>query len=230
VKITFWGDSLTAGQPGSSYFDKLTQRLPEHTLVNNGKGGDTVVSLHKRMLRTAPLDPVDMAFLWIGTNDVFVKLSYSFRVLAFLRSMPASQNKAEFKAHYQSLLSMLSQNADAVAAVPPILIGEDLENRWNQQLAELARLIEELVSHYHNVTYLDLRAAFTSRLVQKQSTPYLPVSASQIAVDSLSLKTDDQIDQAAGERGLHFTLDGVHLNSVGADFVASQFIDVITSR
>ena len=227
MRITFWGDSLTAGQPGSSYFDNLVDRLPAHTLFNFGRGGDTVISLHKRILRMEPLGPVDMAFLWIGTNDVLLGVSFSLRVIGLLRRLPTSRDNAEFNSHYQSILSILSQSAGVVIAVPPILIGEDLNNRWNQQLAALTQSIEELASHYHNVTYLDLKVAFVSRLAKKQPSQYIPLSAIQIARDGLTLKTNGQIDRQADNRGLHVTLDGVHLNSVGADLVASQFMDVI---
>jgi hypothetical protein len=45
MRIAFFGDSLTSGVPGSSYVAILRERSPDDTLVNNGKGNDTVVSL-----------------------------------------------------------------------------------------------------------------------------------------------------------------------------------------
>lgn len=229
MRITFWGDSLTEGRPGSSYFNNLAGRFPEHTLVNYGRGGDTVISLHKRIQRMAPLEPVDMAFLWIGTNDVFLGVSFSLRVIGFLRRMPLSKNMAEFKEQYHSILNILSQKADDVVAVPPILIGEDLNNRWNHELVAIAQSIEELSALYDNCSYLDVRAAFESRLAQKRPSQYISKSAIRIMRDSMVLKTNTQIDEQADERGLHFTLDGVHLNSVGVDMVANEFTDKITS-
>src|SRR5690554_2811517 len=41
IKIAFYGDSLTAGIPGVSYFNILRQRLPEHELLNFGQPDDT---------------------------------------------------------------------------------------------------------------------------------------------------------------------------------------------
>ena len=113
--------------------------------------------------------------------------------------------------------------------VPPILIGEDLDDRWNHDLFVLAQSIKELTALHENVTYLDLRAPFVLRLAQKQPSEYVPVSALQIARDEMTLKTSAQIDRQADERGLHVTLDGVHLNSTGAELVASEFMDTITS-
>ncbi len=229
MKISFWGDSLTEGVPGSSYFNNLARRLPDHTFSNYGRGGDTVISLHKRIQRIEPLDPVDMAFLWIGTNDVLLGLSFSLRLIGFFRRLPTSKNIAEFKGHYQSILSILSQSARIVVTVPPILIGEDLDNRWNQELVLLAQSIEELTALQKVATYLDLRTPFIHRLSQKRPSQYLPVSALQIMRDEMKLKTNSQIDRQADERGLHTTLDGVHLNSTGADIVANEFMDTITA-
>jgi lysophospholipase L1-like esterase len=47
--------------------------------------------------------------------------------------------------------------------------------------------------------------------------------------DALTLRTDAQIDAKAAERGLHLTLDGVHLNSTGARLVAEEFAQAIQS-
>jgi lysophospholipase L1-like esterase len=56
------------------------------------------------------------------------------------------------------------------------------------------------------------------------------MSAIQILLDVLMLKTNAQIDKKSDERGLNVTLDGVHLNTAGADMVASKFMDVILSE
>lgn len=40
------------------------------TLLNNGKGNDTVVSLYRRISAMQFEETLDMAFLWIGVNDV----------------------------------------------------------------------------------------------------------------------------------------------------------------
>ena len=49
----------------------------------------------------------------------------------------------------------------------------------------------------------------------------------RVLLDAWTLRTDGQIDGKAAERGLHLTLDGVHLNSTGAKLVAEEFAAVI---
>ena len=75
MDIIFFGDSLTEGVPGASYYKILKEKLPEHNLVNCGKGGDTVNSLYNRIKKMNISKKYDIAFIWIGTNDVFKKAS-----------------------------------------------------------------------------------------------------------------------------------------------------------
>jgi lysophospholipase L1-like esterase len=49
-------------------------------------------------------------------------------------------------------------------------------------------------------------------------------------LDVLVLRTDEQIDAKAAERGLLLTLDGVHLNSAGARLVAAEFAAAIDNH
>jgi hypothetical protein len=46
-------------------------------------------------------------------------------------------------------------------------------------------------------------------------------------MDTWQLRTADKIDDRARERGLHFTVDGIHLNGAGVDLVAAIFAEVI---
>src|SRR5450756_3026037 len=68
MQIAFLGDSLTEGWPGAAYFPLLQRRLPRHELLNLGRAGDTVVDLLRRVTHGV-LDPVDLAFIWVGVND-----------------------------------------------------------------------------------------------------------------------------------------------------------------
>jgi lysophospholipase L1-like esterase len=227
MRIAFVGDSLTEGRPGSSYFAMLRERLPEHTLVNLGRGNDTTVSLYRRLARQRFDEPFDLAFLWVGVNDVRGASPRSFELINVLLSKPRSQSHDEFRAYYQATLELLCRNAHRVIAVPPLLKGEDVTNPWNRELEVLARVIEELTSHYERAEYLDLRRVFVQRLAGRRIKSYLPRSVIRVALDALTLRSDEQIDRQAAERGLHVTLDGIHLNSVGARMVAEMFLEAI---
>ena len=231
MKIAFIGDSLTAGIPGSSYFTILRERLPDHALVNLGRGNDTVVSLYRRIARRRLGDEqFDLAFLWVGVNDVGGEGSWLFRVANTLRRQPRAKSLAEFRAYYRRTLDLLCRHARRVIAVAPLLKGEEIDNEWNHQIDVLARAIEELTAHYECVAYLDLRPAFYQKLAGKHASSHLLESPLRIGWDILALRNDAQVDAKAAQRGLHLTLDGVHLNSAGAALVAEAFLKVIDGQ
>jgi lysophospholipase L1-like esterase len=231
MKIAFIGDSLTKGIPGSSYFAILRKNLPQHQLVNLGRGNDTVVSLYHRLARLRfDAAPFDLAFLWVGVNDVGGNGSWVFRAGNTLRRQPRSQSLDEFHAYYQKTLDLLCRHARRVIAVAPLLKGEAVDSKWNQRINTLANAIEELTAHHEAVEYLDLRPAFYAKLADRQTSDYLQESPLRIALDILTLHSNAQVDRKAAERGLHFTLDGVHLNSAGAEIVADMFSKAVVKE
>ena len=227
--IAFWGDSLTEGFPGASYFKILKQRLPEYELLNYGKGGDTVISLYQRLRRLQLNEPVSIVFLWVGVNDVFVNISPSYPIIKTINKQPWSKEHEEFERYYHLTLEILCQGANRVITVPPLFMGEDMNNQWNKEIEKLSRIIEKVSASYENVEYLDLRKIIFPKLVDQNVSEYLPESATRVALDVILLKQTEQIDKKSSERGLLFTLDGVHLNSRGADLVAEIFLETIKS-
>lgn len=242
MKIAFVGDSLTAGIPGSSYLAVLRKRLPEHELANLGRGNDTVVSLYRRLARRAWAEPFDMAFLWIGVNDVAASNSARLKVLTALMRRSPARDLDEFKNCYRATLELLCRHARRIVAVPPLFKGEEPHSALNRELGILADAITGLVACCAQAEVLDLRAVFMSQLVAQPSSATQPPSATQpttgylskslvrIALDMLLLRSNARIDRVAAQRGLQFTLDGVHLNSVGARLVAERFAQRIEAE
>ena len=225
MKIAFYGDSLTAGIPGVSYFNILRQRLPEHELLNFGQPDDTVLSLYQRIVEDDLLEPVDLAFVWIGTNDIPQELDGFVGLMRRLWRKFRSQNPGEFKEYYRALLELLTPYAPHLVTVSPLLNGEDLSNYRNRYLARLGRIVRDVSGEYAGVEYLDVRALFVERLAGRRPTQW-QASVANTLRDTL-LRTEEEIDERALERGLSLTLDGVHLNSVGARIVADAFEEVI---
>ena len=223
MRIAFVGDSLTLGVPGCSYLDILRKRVRDHTLINLGRGNDTVISLYRRMTRLRVDNPFDMAFLWVGVNDVSTGASRLAHVVNAVRGQPRAQDLDEFRTYYRLTLDLLCVCASRVIAVSPALKGEKIDTEWNRRLDDLAGVIEDLVACREGAAYLDLRSTFVRELAGKQASDYLLVSPLQVVLDVLTLRSREQIDRKAVERGLYLTLDGVHLNGRGAGIVARAF-------
>jgi len=227
MRIAFIGDSLTEGIPGSSYVAILRDRLPGHTVINLGAGNDTAVSLYRRLTRLHFGEPFDIAFLWVGVNDLSGAVRWPFRAANALLRKPRSKDVEEFRHYYQATLDLLCGHACRVIAVAPLLKGEDAGNPWNRELEVLASVVEGLALRHKQVEYLNLRPAFAARLAGQPISDYLPRSAIRVALDALLLRSREQIDRKAAERGLHVTLDGLHLNGAGAEIVAEMFLKTI---
>jgi lysophospholipase L1-like esterase len=219
-KIAFFGDSLTEGNFGVSFFDILQRDLPHHTLLNYGEGGDTIVSLYHRLLREGEVGRFDIIVLWIGVNDVFSRMTCMYRIINKIRQKECSRNKVEFGNYYQATLEKFSLHAGTIIAVEPLLIGEDPKNKWNFQLGELSQVIQKLSSALENVEFVELRGRFFEQLEDRLLSQYLPKSMLQYMRDKATVSTPEQVDQKSAERGLHFTLDGVHSNSEGARMIS----------
>ena len=227
MDIIFLGDSLTAGTLGVSYFNILKEKLPQHNLVNFGKGGDTVISLLRRIKKMDISQKYDIAFLWIGVNDVLVHVSKKFPLIKLCFNQPWAKNVDDFRRYYQEILEILTGRAKKVFAVSPLIIGENINNRWNKKLEELSAEIEDLSAGHENVEYIDLREKFISMLSTKKPSSYLIHSIIVDIIVAWLLNTPERVEKKSKRRGLYFTLDGVHLNNDGARLTADVFLRYI---
>ncbi len=227
MKIVFYGDSLTEGNIGVSYIDKIKSNFPNYKIINYGKNGDTVISLYERIIRKKLDVYSDITFLWIGTNDIFAKISNFYPVFKFFSKQVCAENHEEFSYYYKEILYMLSCKSKKVICISPIFIGENLKNRWNIKLKALSNIIKDISKSFENVTYFDLRNMFSSKLESKNPSNYIVKSNIRVFFDYLIYNKPEKINKKSKDRGLFFTLDGVHLNEKGAEIASFYFSKII---
>ncbi len=223
MKVAFYGDSLTAGIPGASYVEKIRQQVPLHTIYNYGKINDTALSLYHR-IRTQHLDQtVDIAFIFVGVNDLLVEQS---QVFSRIRRYWA-RNDDEFRQHYLLLLEMVGTFARRVICVSPLFIGESFNSYAQQRLGHRAAIIEALTRIQPQTEYLDIRSTFIEVIRHKTLVADFKRNMLKSLWDALMYRSDTAILQISDERGLHYTIDGVHLNMAGAEIVAVACLGVL---
>lgn len=220
MKIGLIGDSLTEGRPGVSFVNILKNKYPNFTLDNLGKPGESVKSLHTRLQKMKLDADYDLSFLWIGVNDVYSKL---LRVQA----QPVAKDHEEFREIYTGVLENIISSSNQVIAVSPGLAGENLMNASNKELKELSSIIQNIISKYPNAGFLDMQSVFQKRLSKLDSSDYISKSVIKVMKDVFFCKNSIQIDKLSKKRGLHLTLDGIHLNSNGAAMVAEEYAFII---
>jgi lysophospholipase L1-like esterase len=223
MRIGFFGDSLTEGLPGVSYVDILQERFPNDELVNFGRAGDSVIGTLQRVRSLRGEKPFDLAFVWTGVNDVLARISWASPTTRRLTGKPWADSRDEFIAQYRALLEALSPLAARIVAVAPLFIGEDLANPWNQELDVRAREMESLCGDFDAVEFLNLRPHMTDVASGGCSSPYVEKSGLATVWEAIALRNSEDVDRVAAERGLCYTVDGIHLNSRGAKTVAAAF-------
>jgi lysophospholipase L1-like esterase len=205
----------------------LKKKYTEHELLNHGKGGDTVISLLKRLKSLSFEAPFDITFLWIGVNDVLVKTSRTYPIIKFLRGQPWAKSHADFRRHYQNLLLFLLPKTNRLFTVTPLFIGEDLNNPWNRELEELGKIIEDLSTGQASCRSINIRKSFIPKIDQDSVSPYIPRSFFSRLRDVSFFKTSKLIEKESERQRYCLTFDGIHLNGAGAALVAETFSKAI---
>jgi len=219
MKVGFIGDSLTEGRPGVSFVNMLKGQYPNISLVNLGKPGESVKSLHARLMKTTLDTDYDLSFLWIGVNDVYSKLLK-------VKAQPIAADHEEFRKLFINVLELVSASSKQVVAVSPALVGETW-NDSNKELKALSSIIQLATNKYPNVHFLNMQSVFEQRLSTLDSKDYISIRVFTVMKDVLFYKNPIRIDKLSKKRGLHLTLDGIHLNSYGAKVVAEEYASMM---
>lgn len=222
MKIAFIGDSITEGVPGVSYVDKLKALFPSDELVNLGKGGDTVKSIFKRIKSINNLESYDTIVLFVGINDLYSKLTTTYKILKVLTKQTWTKDLDGFMEVYNNIIEYLLTKTSNIIIIPPLLMGENLENKWNQTLNLYVYAIKQIVKDNHSIKYLNVRTQFIDYLQGKNISDYLPYKINRLLKDVKELTKDEDVDLTSLGRGLHLMLDGVHINSKGAEIIVEN--------
>lgn len=226
MKIIFYGDSLTVGRPGVGFVERLA--WPEVRRVQYAWGGATVRSLQQAVFKRRLMEPNEITVVWVGVHDVLPHLSWSQEISHQLRRQEWALGGRDIHRRYRSLLESLEPYADHLIAMSPLFVGEG-DNPWNERLAEYAAEMRAACEDFAKITYLDLRTPAREARRGMSISAYMPRRAGRVLLDALLLRTPAAVDRVSARRGLHFTLDGVHLNSRGAQFVADHLTAAIAA-
>ena len=186
-----------------------------------------MISLYQRIKKLNISETYDIVFLWVGVNDVFVHVSWKFPITRLLFNQRWTKNIDDFINRYKRLLETITYNTKKIFVVSPSIIGEDIHNKWNKKLGELSWEIKALASKYENVEYIDVRKDFISTLSSKKYSNFLPYRIIVDIILAYLLNNSERVERKSKNRQLYLTLDGVHLNNVGAHMIAEIFLHQI---
>lgn len=218
---------MTQGIPGIGYLSVLKHKLPGHELLNYGRGGDTVVSLLRRIKRIKFPEDLDTIVLEVGVNDVFANVAKIQWIIRTLLRQPWTTDLAEFEALYREIVAFLSGRAKRLVAITPVLLGEDVHNQWSKDITVLSDIMTRVIADCSDAKLVDARGLFYERLKDMTSSGYMSRNPFAVVSDVLFLRGPQQVNQKSSKRGLRYTLDGVHLNTIGAEILADAILETL---
>lgn len=227
-QILLWGDSLTEGSPGVAFTSFLYESISGIDWVNRGRGGDTALSLMRRLEQENVPDNSEksaLAILWVGVNDVFADLIPGYNLIKAAMRQPPTRNIDNFLEIYHSILEKMTSLTSRIIALPPLFVGENPSTELNLRLHDIGGRISAISSEYSECRFVDLRESLP--LVTDNPPSFLPVNPWSKLAERFGQVEAEDYDRAAERRGLKWTYDGVHFNSRGARKVATVLSGVI---
>jgi lysophospholipase L1-like esterase len=222
VKIVFLGDSLTWGKYGGDFVAEVAKLLPQHTIINAGIGGNTVLNLLNRLddvLAHAP----DGIFVMVGGNDA---ISYTQpgtrRYYEQVQKVPGGiVTPEQFSQAYRDLLIHI-QLAHVLAWVGMELSEYNAEVVTSlKQYNGLAREAAESL----NVPVLDLMAHFPPSENLPPRPPLAQADINLIGKRASNGWSDYETERQRG--GYTFTFDGLHITPETAKKMAAIVVDFL---
>jgi lysophospholipase L1-like esterase len=159
MHIAFLGDSLTEGWPGAAFFPLLEERLARHELLNLGRAGDTIADLLRRVAHRG-LDPLDLAFIWVGVNDA-VRGAWDDGGAGVDDGGGWAEQLMRCRDTYEELVRWTAARTSRLVCVRPLVLEAD-GSIWQRSADELGAVIAELAGACDGARALDLRPAFAA--------------------------------------------------------------------
>ncbi|MBP7401228.1 MAG: SGNH/GDSL hydrolase family protein [Clostridia bacterium] len=220
-----FGDSLTFGPPGIPYIRYFQDK---ERYRNHGIGGDTLTGMTERILPFLE-DPENREFIiGIGTNDLLLPHMESrsepwrLAVELMIRGGKVILRDIEsFERAYAFLMDRVAETGKSATVFNMPCIGEDVDSELNLRADEYNRIIRRICEE-RAITFVDFKT-FQKRRILKHGgqNPYLlsedPTKAVRDAFWTALLPFTERV---ARSRGLHMTVDGVHLNHASARLLA----------
>jgi lysophospholipase L1-like esterase len=224
VKIAFLGNSLVEGSYGGNFVAQVAARLPQHTIINAGQNGNTILNLLGRLDDLLAQEP-EIVFVFCGGNDA---ISYSQpdtrRYYERVMKVPAGiVTPDQFRSHFRDLLTRI-QLAQAVATVglAPMEYNPTVAaamQQYNQIATEVCRSL--------NVATLDLMTLLNPKTIPDRP----PLSQATINLIGQRVVTGWHDYAAERERGGYtYSFDGLHLTPEAAIHVADKVVEFLDVR
>ncbi|NPV00643.1 MAG: SGNH/GDSL hydrolase family protein [Brevinematales bacterium] len=225
MRLLFTGDSITLGQIGYSYVNLITEKLQGANIVNLGLDGDTLSGIMKRTLshlhETKHYDAIVIA---AGHNDIilpyFHTLGFMHRKIVKTLSKRGSipvQDSDEFELKYCDFIGGIRKVTPSPIIITTLsCLNENPNSMTNRRRIEFNERILA-VAKKCRTELADAGMCFDEVLRDKTTTDYFMNNLlNTFLFDKKACAKPNGADRLSEKRHLNLTIDGVHINSTGA--------------
>jgi acyl-CoA thioesterase I len=229
------GASMTRGRFSANWVNMLTQRLgPQgYRFINAGVDGDLA---YNALMRLDPLLSARPAYVVIllGTNDVTSALNPVVgRKVRQIKKLPQDATAAWYRANITEIVRRFAQTGVArigLCSLPPL--GEDLTSPGNVLMRSYNAMLAEIAAAPAGdaggpvVTYVPVYERMADCLAAEQPQGGRRIDASMLSPMTFKFLFYQRLlrlslDRIARINGFRLLVEGVHLNTAGANIVAN---------
>jgi lysophospholipase L1-like esterase len=231
MRILFIGDSIIRGSQGVNFLPFLAFKHPHWEIENAGVNGQTLTCIAERIkLKLVHNTPYDAIVLEAGYNDIllpyFRKKGFLFRqaLKHLLKKQYNPLSSAEaFDLKFRETIRFVQAHSSAKIILTTLgCINEDLSFYLNLQRRTYNLVIRKIARDF-NLHLADVAPKFDKLLHKQNNRNYLLESFfNTAALDLFSCKYLHRADEISRARNLLLTIDGVHLNSRGAEIFMKE--------
>jgi lysophospholipase L1-like esterase len=226
MKILCIGDSGTRGSVGVSYVKAIAAAHPGWKVENAGVNGEPITSIGKRLIQKLDAgNAYDVIVLQGGANDILLP-TFAGRGFWFNKALEHCRrigrnplpDPADFGNALREILEATRSRTKAKIILTTIgCLNENLRGGLNDQRRAFNDVIRRMARQY-GCRLADPSGPVDQLLSQRRTRDYFLESFFNTAFsDEVVCKVPGGADWLSRKRGLHVTIDGGHLNSVGAD-------------
>jgi lysophospholipase L1-like esterase len=226
-KVVCLGASLVRGQVSYNFVELLSQRMAEDgfRFINAGVAGDQAYNVLMR-LDSVINDQPDFIIVLVGTNDVTATLSPALARLSRLtRKFPQPPSAEFYRDNMLGIVRQLKERTSATIALISLpILGEDLESIPNQRIKEYNDILKDIAER-EQIGYLPVyeRQEEYLRKVQKgNGRRYEGGGMLSIKALACHYLLGQSFDEISGKNRFLLVTDGIHMNSLGAAFIADE--------
>lgn len=224
MKILFIGDSLIRGSVGVNWVKRLAIKNKEWSVENAGVNGDTLIKIKQRLDKKLENNNYDVIFFQAGINDLLIPamvdkgfLFRQARKYLLAKGYDPVSGPAAFEKTFRQAINDIKKKTSATIILTTLSsINERLESSLNKKRCAYNHIIRD-VAIETGCSLVDAGALFDGYLRRCRTKDYLLESfLNTTFYDKFQCSFLGCADYLSKKRKLHLTVDGLHLNTMGA--------------